>query len=165
MKNIQKVIYKLDDLAGAVSCFFIFANMLVVAYSVAMRIIFKSPISGLTDIVGFLSALNAAFALGFTEKERGFIQVDFVKEFFPRMLQRLIAFVVGLIGIIGLGIISVQFFKYGLSTYQNGNVTWVMFLPYYPIAFACFVGMLFYSLTSVLHFVNEIISWKEGTDK
>lgn len=162
MKNLQKVIYKLDDLAGALSCFFIFANMLVVAYSVAMRIIFKSPISGLTDIVGFLSALNAALALGYTEKEQGFIQVDFVKEYFPRLLQRFITVIIGLIAIIGLGFISVQFFKYGLSTYENKNVTWVMFLPYYPIAFACFVGMLFYFLTSVLHFINEIISWKEA---
>jgi len=164
LKNLQKVIYKLDDIAGALSCFFIFANMLVVAYSVAMRIIFKAPISGLTDIVGFLSALNAALALGFTEKERGFIQVDFVKEYFPRLLQRLITVIIGLIAIIGLGFISVQFFKYGLSTYQNKNVTWVMFLPYYPIAFACFAGMVLYFLTSVLHFINEIISWKGGKD-
>lgn len=165
MKRVQKVIYKLDDLVGSVSCFFIFANMLVVAYSVAMRIIFKSPISGLTDIVGFLSALNAALALGYTEKERGFIQVDFVREYFPRLLQRFIAVIIGMISIVGLAFISVQFFKYGLSTYKNGNVTWVMFLPYYPIVFACFAGMVLYTLTTILHFISEILSWREAKEQ
>jgi TRAP-type C4-dicarboxylate transport system permease small subunit len=161
LEKLKKIVYKLDDILGGVSSVFIFANMVVVTISVAMRILLHSPISGLTDIVGFLSALNAAFALGYTEKEKGFIQVDFVREFFPRSLQRVILSLISCISIVALGIITVQFFRYGLSTYANSNVTWVMFLPYYPIAFGCFLGMLFYTITSLLHFVLDIHAWKE----
>ena len=160
MKSFRTVVYTLDQYFGYLSCFFIVANMLIVVYSILMSHFFNSPIAGLTDIVGFVSALNVAFALGYTEKERSFVQIEFVANFFPMILQVIIHVIVGVINMSILTVVLLQFFNYGLSTYASGNVTWVMYLPFYPVAFACCIGFALYLLTTVVHFLDQFIEWR-----
>ena len=164
MELFKKIVVKLNDLAGYGSSFLIAANMVIVTYSVIMRLLFDSPLSGLTDVVGFISAGSAALAFGYTEKERGFMQVDFVKEYFPKSVQMVIHLVLGLISIAALAILTWRFIIYGISCYQLGTMTWVAFLPYWPICILLVIGCALYTLTTVYHFIIDFKSIK-GVEK
>lgn len=143
------------------SVFFLFAGMATVAISVFLRVFFNSPIAGLTDIIAFFCGLNAVLSWGYVEQEDGFVQVDFVKEYLPVVVQRICYVVVSIITIIALGFVAYRFVLYTIDTYVKETVTWVLYLPYYPIAFACFVGMLMYCLTFALRVVDNVRKWKE----
>lgn len=162
METLKKVVHKVDNLAAYGSCFLIVSNMLVVTYSVFMRMVFDNPISGLTDIVGFVSAAAAALAFGYTEKEHGFMQVDFVKEYFPKSIQIVLHFVLGIIAVAVLAVLTYRFLVYGISCYNQGTMTWVAFLPYWPICILLVVGCAIFTLTTVYHFFEELIRLKEA---
>lgn len=162
MEIFKKVIHKLNDITAYGSCILIAANMLVVTYSVIMRMAFGNPISGLTDIVGFVSAAAAALAFGYTEKEHGFMQVDFVKEYFPKSIQMVLHLILGVISIAALAILTYRFVVYGINCYNLGTMTWVAFLPYWPICILLVIGCGIYTLTTVYHFIEEFIRLKEA---
>ncbi len=161
MNKFKKIVDKLDTIVGYGACLMIFLNMLIVTVSVIARLTVGFTVSGITDVVGFVSAIAAALSLGYTEKENGFISVDFVKEYFPRLIRHLLHIVVGVMSIAVLGVLSYRFILYGKSCYELGTISWVMYIPYWPICFLLVLGCLCYCVTSIYHFVEEITKWKE----
>ena len=165
MKTFKKIVYFLDEAVGYVACAFIFANMLVVTYSVVMRLVAKSPIGGLTDIVSFLSAINAACALGYTEKAHGFIKVDFVSEYFPLAVRKVLHILVSFISIAVLGLVTWRLLEYTRTTYTTGTISSIAFLHYWPIAAIMCIGFLVFLLTTIVNAIDVILSWKGGEIK
>ena len=161
MDTFKKIVGKIDDFAAYGSCFLIFVNMAVVTISVILRMAFGKPISGLTDIVGFISAGAAALSFGYTEKEHGFMQVDFVKEYLPKSVQHVLHILLGILSIGVLGLVTYRFVVYGITCYNLGTVSWVVFLPYWPICILLVIGCGIYTLTTIYHFILEIEKWKE----
>lgn len=161
MKTFKKVITTINTASGYLSCVLIFFNMAVITYNVIMRMAFNKPISGLVDIVSLVSAAAAAAALGYTEMQKGFIQVDFVKEYFPKSIQHFLHVILGIISIATLGFLAVRFYIYGINCLNLGTATMTMRLAYWPVCFLLMLGCLTYALTSLYYFLEEIISWKE----
>lgn len=156
MGRLEKVVKKASDYFGYVAGIFIAINMALVVYSVVARLFFRAPIAGLTDLVGFASGISALFAFAYTQKEDSFIKVDFVGEFFPKKIQLILQIIFAVLEVPLFALVSYRFFVYGMSTYANNNVTWVMFLPYYPVAFIGCLGMAMLTLMMLVQHVERI---------
>lgn len=161
MEKLKKIIFLIDDLTCYVSCALIFVNMAIVTYNVVARMLFGKPISGLVDIVSVVSAAAAAMSFGYTEKMHGFIQVDFVKEYFPKSVQHVLHIILGILAFCVMGFMSVRFWIYGMNCLKLGTATMTMRLVYWPICFLLMAGCIIYTLTSVYYFFEEIMKWKE----
>ena len=162
MASYKKVMTVLNKLSGYLSCALIFFNMMIITVNVIMRMALGKPISGLVDIVSLVSAAAAAMALGYTEFQKGFIQVDFVKEFFPVGIQRVLHVILGVLACACLCFIAYRFALYGATCMKLGTATMTMRLVYWPVCFLLMFGCLLYCLTSLYYFLEEIFSWKEG---
>ncbi|MGI6214673.1 MAG: TRAP transporter small permease [Christensenellales bacterium] len=160
-KTLIKATKKTADYLGYVSGLFIIVNMALIVYSVCARIFFKAPIPGLTDLVGFASGISAFFAFAYTQKEKGFISVDLAGEFFPKKLQLILHVLFSIVEIILFALVTYRFFIYGISTFENNNVTWVMYLPYYPVAFIGCLGMGILTITMVAQNIERFFELKK----
>lgn len=105
--------------------------------------IFGKPIGGTVEIMAYTSALVTASALGFAQREKANIPVDFLFQRFPAWLRR--AFSCMNYGIIGLFfcLIGWQIAKYGAILRETGEVSETLGIIYYPftygVSFGCFV--------------------------
>jgi len=161
MKTLKKVITSINTISGYLSCALIFFNMIIITYNVIMRMAFNKPISGLVDIVSLVSASAAATSLGYTEMKKGFIQVDFVKEYFPKSIQHVLHVILGIISVLVIGFLAVRFGFYGMNCLNLGTATMTMRLVYWPVCFLLMLGCISYALTSLYAIFEEVFSWKE----
>ena len=79
MDIYKRIVDLLTTVTLTLASLVLFSTMAVVSVSVLGRVLFRSPIGGLTDIISMLNALAVAFAVSVTEKKRKHIKVDFVR--------------------------------------------------------------------------------------
>lgn len=160
-EQFKRIVFKLDGGMCQIGNLCIVLNMLIVAASIVMRFVFKSPIAGLTDITGFVSALIIALTLAYTDIDNGHISVDFIMEHFPKTVQKFVYIIIGLANMAMLAVLSWQLFLYAKSTYISKTASWVIDIPFYPIVFACGLGLFMFFLTALVKYVDKIKNWEE----
>jgi TRAP-type C4-dicarboxylate transport system permease small subunit len=98
------------------------------------------PIKGTFELVGFLGALVTAFALGFTQMERGHIAVDILVTYFPEKLKRVITVVNSIVCIFVFSIAGFQTMKWGTLLKDKGEVTETLRIIFYPFVYCVAIG-------------------------
>lgn len=90
----------------------IIVMMLLTATDVILRF-FRKPITGASELAGFLGALSISFALAYTTVQKGHISVNIITRLFKERYQRLISLTTNFIGMFFLYYMSYQLFVYG----------------------------------------------------
>ena len=113
---------------------------LIVADIVAAKL-FKWPIPGGIEMVGFLGVIVIAFSIAHTQVMRGHIEVEFLITRLPKTAQKAIAIVVHLLGMILFALLAWRSCEFGYALQVSGEVSMTQEIPYYPfiygIAFCC----------------------------
>lgn len=162
MNGFERIVGILTKITGVAANIVLFLTMAVVATSVLMRVFFKAPIAGLTDIVSVFNALAVAFAISVAERRNKHIRVDFVREYLPPRVGRFIYFFMSVLSLLVISVISWRFFLYILSTYEHGSATWIMSIPFWPVVVCLFVGLIVFLLTATLNFLKNITGMKDA---
>ena len=160
-ERIKKIVFSVTDAAGMIGSICIVVNMLIVVSSISMRVLLKSPIAGLTDIVGLVSGCIIALTIAFTEKENGHISADFIMGYFPKTIQKISFIVVSFLTNALLVLLGWRLFLYARQAYERGATAWVVPIPLFPVAFLCSLGMFLFFLTSLVKCIDRILNWEE----
>jgi TRAP-type C4-dicarboxylate transport system permease small subunit len=145
--------------------------MLLTCADVFLRL-FRLPITGTYELVGFFGALFVSFSLAHTSLMKGHIAVDFFVQRLAPGVRDILMFVNDLIGAILFALISWQFTAYARSLKAAGEVSMTLQIPIYPIAwglgFGCgllFIVLFFRALNAVLCIVEKhgYINFQKGS--
>jgi TRAP-type C4-dicarboxylate transport system permease small subunit len=134
-KYLIRVLHGFNLGAGVCIC----GMMLLTCSDVFMRI-FRRPIPGTYELVGFMGALFAAFSLAYTSYQRGHIAVDFLVQKFSTTTRAVIMGVNDLIGASLFVLIAAQCVRYGNNLKLNGEVSMTLQLPVYPVLYGIALG-------------------------
>jgi TRAP-type C4-dicarboxylate transport system permease small subunit len=129
-KSVQKLSYGLNLLAG---CLLVGMTALTCA-DVILRI-FRRPILGSYEIVEFMAATAAGFALAYTTLKRGHVAVSILVALFSKRIQTLIYLIVQLVGIGLFVLLSWECFRYGNDLRSANEVSLTLELPFYPVLY------------------------------
>jgi len=129
----------------------IVAMMLLTCADVALRL-FRKPIPGTYELVCYLGAVAASFAMAHTSVERGHVAVSFLVDIFPKRIQGVIESLTGLVGISLFAVLAWRSFRYALLLKAGGEVSQTIQLPFYPFVF----GLGFASLGVCLVLLVEL---------
>jgi TRAP-type C4-dicarboxylate transport system permease small subunit len=143
MKKAGKIIVALSHYLVVLSSICMVAMMLLIVSNVLMRVLFKSPIFGTFEYVGFLTALVISFAVANCGVKNGHVAVDLFIDKFPRKVQRIIDFILGIMSTYFLGLFTWHMIKFGSSLMQSGEVSSTTRTPLhffvYLVAFGLFL--------------------------
>ncbi|MEW6264238.1 MAG: TRAP transporter small permease [Thermodesulfobacteriota bacterium] len=120
----------------------------IVALTVADVILrlFKMPILGTYELVGFLGAWAIGFAIPQTSLDRGHVYMDFVFGYFNRPIKMILSTLTRLMGIFLFALMGYNLFLMGSDLWSHGEVSITLHVPQFPIAyglaFACLVECL-----------------------
>lgn len=122
------------------------AGMVVLTCMDIILRLFRHPIPGTYEMVGFLGAVFAAFALGYTSVNRGHIAVDFLVQKLPARAQSLVDGINDSICAVFFGFLSHQCLVYAGDLKSVGEVSMTLQMPVYPFVYGIALGCLLLTL-------------------
>jgi TRAP-type C4-dicarboxylate transport system permease small subunit len=113
----------------------------------------RHPIPGTWEVVGFLGAITAGFALVPTTLARTHVAVQLLVDRCPYRAQKVIYLVTHVLSIMLFALLTVESTKYGNALKAAGEVSNTLEVPFYPVLY----GIGFSALVVVVILLTDII--------
>jgi TRAP-type C4-dicarboxylate transport system permease small subunit len=97
---------------------------------------FGHPVPGTYEVVSFAGGLVIGLAIPVTSRQKGHVMVDLVTARLPRMGRLVMKVIVRLLAISLFILLCYATIKMGMQLKSAGEVTPVLSLPFYPVAYA-----------------------------
>jgi len=153
-KFVEKTSRLLDNIAGGV----IVVTMALVVVNVILRSAFKSPIKGVYEYTGYLTAFAIAFSIAECAVKKAHIAVDFFMEKLSPKIQLAIDSVLRVMIVIFLAFSSIQVIDYGINVIKSGEVSATAHVSFYPFIFITAIGLIVLGLVEL----SRLIKGGEG---
>lgn len=114
------------------------------------------PIPGTYELVCYLGAVAASFAMAHTSVENGHVAVSLVVRLFPERLQGTIAAFTNLLGLYLFGMISWRSISYAEDLRKSGEVSLTLQLPYYPFVYGVSLAAAAVCLVLLMDFFRSL---------
>jgi len=133
--------------------------VLLVCSNIFLRIVWL-PVKGTFELMGFLSAVITAFALGYTQIKRGHIGIDLVVMQFSEKAQRILNGINYLLCMVFFSLAGWQIAKYATTMWRTGEVTETLRIIFYPFTYGVALGCFVLSLVLLADFLKVLIEGK-----
>jgi TRAP-type C4-dicarboxylate transport system permease small subunit len=150
---------EMDKLAG----YCVVGVMLLVVSNVILRKVFKLPISGTYEIVGYLTALAISLALAYCAVRNAHIGVDYIIGKFPKSVRTTAAIAINLLSMVFWGCAALQTGRYAESLMKSGVVSSTAQIPVFPVVFLIGLGLVVLCLVCAVRFFESIAVVLEDT--
>jgi TRAP-type C4-dicarboxylate transport system permease small subunit len=137
------------------------AMMILTCADVILRL-FRHPVPGTYEIIGFLGTVVISFSLAYTSLEKGHIAVELLIEKLPRRIRAGIESATSLMGAALFALITLQSIAYAVDLKRSGEVSVTLTMPIYPFIYGIALGsgllclvLLVESLRSATRTVKE----------
>jgi TRAP-type C4-dicarboxylate transport system permease small subunit len=104
---------------------------------------FRMPIDWALEVIVLLGAIAIGFSVPQTTIDKGHVLMDFVTEKLPQRWQIGFSIITRGLGIVMFAIFGWRLFPYGNNLWRSGQVTPILEVPEYPVAYGigvcCFI--------------------------
>lgn len=134
MQGLHAVILRISKVMDVIGGVVLSLMMLITVTDVILRF-FGKPITGTYELVFLGGAVVIGCAIPQTSWQGGHVSVDFVLEYLPRMLKKIVMVITRLMGITFFFFLGWNLFIYGTTLYNKEEVSLTLHVPYYPVAY------------------------------
>lgn len=120
---------------------------------------FRMPIDWAFEVVVLLGAIAIGFSVPQTTIHKGHVLMDFITERLSPRWQRIFSMITRCLGIFIFAIFGWRVFPYGNNLWRSGQVSPILQLPEYPVAYG--IGICCFIVCLVL-FYDLVQKFKEG---
>ncbi len=152
INKINKQVNSVSEILNWLSAASVVVMMLLTCLDVVLRL-FRHPIPGTYEMVGFTGAILISFSLAHTSLNRGHIAVDFLVSKLSLKVQNLVDRVNSVICAGLFSLISWQSVFYALDTKNAGEVSMTLQMPIFPFIFGVAAGCGILSIVLILRFI------------
>lgn len=139
--RLDKISAYFNNFLGWLAAASLMLMVFIVVGNALIRTVYE-PFAGTTEVVGWLAAMTTAFALGFTQIQKGYVDIDALMQVFPSYVQRVIRILMDIISLSFFFMVAWKMFEYSLTVAQNGNLSETMGIPYYHLIMLVAVGFI-----------------------
>ena len=130
------------------------AIMFLTVTDVILRI-FKMPITGTYEIVGFLAAWAIGFAIPQTSLDKGHVAMDFLTGKLSPGVNRVLSVLTRLVGIGLFALLAYNLYLMGNDLRASGDVTPLRHWPLFPLAYGVAAASVAQCLVLALSLFGE----------
>ena len=156
------MIYRIEKWVATVAAAFnwvaaaaVASMMVITCLDVVLRL-FRRPIPGTYEIVGFLGAVFASFSLGYTSLQRGHIAVDFLVQKLGARPQAALDALNAFICSVLFGLLTHQCLGYAADLRAAGEVSMTLQMPVYPFVYGLAAGCLLLSVVLAVQTLKRL---------
>ena len=155
MTRLETIINTLNRWLNWVAGGLLVAMMLITVVNMLMREVYV-PFVGTVEVVCFLAALVAAFALGHTQIHRAHTRVDILVSRFPPRAQSIIDSFMFFVGMVLFGMATWQIVKLANRYWELGSVSETLYVIFFPLIYAVALGCALLCLVLLLDFLKSL---------
>ena len=126
--------------------------MILTSADIVLRL-FRRPILGTYEIVGFLGAVVVGLAMAQTTLERGHVAVQVVVTRLSPQVQEVIYLITHLLSLLLFALLAWECVKYGNDFRASGEVSLTLRMPFYPVVY----GIAFSAVVVCMVLVVDIL--------
>ena len=123
--------------------------------------LFRRPILGTYEIVGFLGAVVASFAMAQTTIERGHVAVQVVVQRFSSRVQEVIYLMTHLLSLLLFALLAWECVRYANDLWASGEVSMTLQLPFFPVLYGIALSAVTVCLVLL---VDILLMMTKGTE-
>lgn len=142
MQKFSEILEKATRFCDYLAGFCLAATMLLIVTNILLRVIWRSPISGVIDFVNVLSALTVALALAYCAVKNGHIMIDLVVEKLPTRAQAVVDSLISLLSLAFWAVATWYTVEYGVTMMKTAVVMSTASIPVYPVLYLIALGLL-----------------------
>lgn len=154
MNRLDQISQWLSRLLLWIAAGFLAAMIFLTCANILLRIVWK-PVSGTFELMGYFGAVATAFALAYTQLNKGHIAVDVLSQRFSPGMQRVLGGVNALMGTVFFALVTWRIAAYATVLRKSGEVTETLRIPYYPFTYGVALGCGVLSLIFLVEFVRS----------
>ncbi len=151
IENQVLVVCKIFDAVAGLS---LLSVMLLVSGNVLMRAIWKNPVLGTYEYVGFLTSLGVGLAIANCALKNGHIAVGFLVAKLPARVRAVIDGTTNTIAAIFFTLCAWEMFVYAGSFVTSGEVGLTTRIPFYPFVYGLVTALALLCLVLYLRAVE-----------
>lgn len=160
MQTLDKFIQTLVKILVFVGGLFLVAMICLTCANIFFRMVWF-PIRGTFEFMGYFGAIVTAFALAFTELNRGHIAVDVMVNRFPQNVQKFLHVLNSFICFVFFAIATGYIVKKATILLRTGEVTETLQIIYYPFTYAVALGFGVLSLVLLSNVIQTVFPGEE----
>ena len=122
---------------------------------------FRCPILGTYEIVGFLGAMVAAFAMAHTTIMRGHVAVEVLVTHFPKNVQKVMFLIVNALNLVLFALLAYECVRFGNDLRLNNEVSLTLQIPFYPVLYGISFSSITVCLVIVVDFWRVLVGAEE----
>ena len=134
MASTPKQVRRLADLLNILAGWSLLGITALTCADVILRL-FRHPILGTYEIVGFLGAAVASFAMAHTTLNRGHVAVEVLVAALPPGTRKVIYLVSHLLSIFLFALLAWESIQYGNDFRASGEVSLTLRFPFFPVLY------------------------------
>jgi len=161
MQTLDKLIQTIVKILVFAGGLFLLAMICLTCANIFFRIVWF-PIRGTFEFMGYFGAIVTAFALAYTEMNRGHIAVDVMVNRFPKKIQKALYIVNSLVCFIFFAITTRFIFRKATILLRTGEVTETLQIIYYPFTYAVALGFGVLSLVMLSNTIKTLFPGEEN---
>jgi len=133
---------------------------LIVADIIGAKL-FKWPIPGGIEMVGFLGVVVIAFAIAHTQVVRGHIEVEFLVTRLPKKAQGILAGLVQFLGMALFGLLAWRSYDFAHTLQVKGEVSMTQEIPFYPFVYGIAICSVAAFLVLLVQYITAVTKVKK----
>lgn len=145
MQRLVKVSDTVSDWMGVVAGVLLVGLMLLVVANVIARQV-ASPFGGTAELVGYLSALVAAFALPYSQKKKAHIAIDILTQRLPDRTRAVVVAVMYFVAVVVFGMAAWQIVVRANNMRATGTLSDTLQIAYYPLLYVVAACVFLFAL-------------------
>ena len=162
MELLEKISQILNRLLIFIGGIFLVGMIVLTCANIFSRMVWV-PIRGTFELMGYFGAVVTAFALGYTQMQKGHIAVDVLITTFSKKTKKIVQIINHLIGSIFFVLAAWQIAIKATTLLKTGEVTETLRIIYYPFTYAVALGSLVMALVLFTDLLKLFGSEKETT--
>ncbi len=156
MKFLESLSVLISRWMIGIAGFFLIGMIALTCGNIFLRLTW-SPIAGAVELTGYLSAVSAAFSLGYTQIKKGHIAVDVLVNSLPVRLQKITGAINDLFCFLFFLMLSRQAVARTITLRQTGELSETLQITYYPFVVCVAIGCLALSLVFLKDMATRIV--------
>lgn len=151
---LEKYLKQITHLLNTIARWVIVSIMALVVLNILLRVLFKRPILGTYEYVGFLTAMAIGLSLAYCALQKGHIAIGFLVDKLPSKTQDLIALITNAAAFLFLSATSWHLFRYARRTWLSGAVSPTTETPFYFFIYLVGLGLSAFCLVLLVELIK-----------
>lgn len=156
MVAINRWLDKLDNFFGYISATVLFLMMVWIFVDVILRTAFNSPITGTLEITGeYLMPIIVYFAISYTQKHKGHVNVDLLEQKFPKNFKIITRIFSNLCALFIYLLLGINNFQQALESFATDTrSSSLLKYPLGPALVIISIGILLFTVRILVDSIN-----------